>query len=359
MTKGSNLVIVESPSKAKTIGKYLGPDYRVEACMGHLRDLPKSKMGVDLEHDFEPDYQPLASKAAIISELRSASKAAKHIYLATDPDREGEAISWHLKELLELPDDKTERVTFNEITKNVVTRSIQEPRGIDYNLVDAQQARRILDRIVGYQLSPLLWKKIRRGLSAGRVQSVATRLVVEREQEIEAFVPKEYWTIDVLLRCLNKPGSFTAHYYGEEKKRELHSEAEADEVLRDIAGQEFTIAGIKRTEKRRSPTPPFITSTLQQEASRKLNMTPRSSSMRASTSAARAPSASSPICVPTPCACPRRRWPLRVILSPIATARPTIPASPAISARKRARRTRTRPFAPAMSGSTPRAFRQT
>ena len=243
--------------------------------MGHLRDLPKSKMGVDLEHDFEPDYQPLASKAAIISELRSASKAAKHIYLATDPDREGEAISWHLKELLELPDDKTERVTFNEITKNVVTRSIQEPRGIDYNLVDAQQARRILDRIVGYQLSPLLWKKIRRGLSAGRVQSVATRLVVEREQEIEAFVPKEYWTIDVLLRCLNKPGSFTAHYYGEEKKRELHSEAEADEVLRDIAGQEFTIAGIKRTEKRRSPTPPFITSTLQQEASRKLNMTPR------------------------------------------------------------------------------------
>ena len=275
MTKGSNLVIVESPSKAKTIGKYLGPDYRVEACMGHLRDLPKSKMGVDLEHDFEPDYQPLTSKAAIISELRSASKAAKHIYLATDPDREGEAISWHLKELLELPDDKTERVTFNEITKNVVTRSIQEPRGIDYNLVDAQQARRILDRIVGYQLSPLLWKKIRRGLSAGRVQSVATRLVVEREQEIEAFVPKEYWTIDVLLRCLNKPGSFTAHYYGEEKKRELHSEAEADEVLRDIAGQEFTIAGIKRTEKRRSPTPPFITSTLQQEASRKLNMTPR------------------------------------------------------------------------------------
>ena len=275
MTKGSNLVIVESPSKAKTIGKYLGPDYRVEACMGHLRDLPKSKMGVDLEHDFEPDYQPLASKAAIISELRSASKAAKHIYLATDPDREGEAISWHLKELLELPDDKTERVTFNEITKNVVTRSIQEPRGIDYNLVDAQQARRILDRIVGYQLSPLLWKKIRRGLSAGRVQSVATRLVVEREQEIEAFVPKEYWTIDVLLRCLNKPGSFTAHYYGEEKKRELHSEAEANEVLRDIAGQEFTIAGMKRTEKRRSPTPPFITSTLQQEASRKLNMTPR------------------------------------------------------------------------------------
>lgn len=275
MTKGSNLVIVESPSKAKTIGKYLGPEYRVEACMGHLRDLPKSKMGVDIEHDFTPEYRPLAGKESIISELRSASKKASCVYLATDPDREGEAISWHLKELLSLSDDKTRRVTFNEITKNVVMRSIQEPRAIDYNLVDAQQARRILDRIVGYQLSPLLWKKVRRGLSAGRVQSVATRLVVEREQEIEAFVPKEYWTLDVFLRCLDKPGSFTARYYGEEKKRELHSEEETDEILRDIAGKEFTIAGIKRTEKRRSPTPPFITSTLQQEASRKLNMTPR------------------------------------------------------------------------------------
>ena len=202
MSKGTNLVIVESPSKAKTIGKYLGPDYRVEASMGHLRDLPKSTMGVDFDHDFEPEYRPLAGKEAIIDELRKASKKADCVYLATDPDREGEAIAWHLKVLLGLPDDKTHRVTFNEITKKVVTESIAKPRDIDYNLVDAQQARRVLDRIVGYQLSPLLWKKIRRGPSAGRVQSVATRFVVEREREIEAFVPKEYWTLDVLLRCI-------------------------------------------------------------------------------------------------------------------------------------------------------------
>ena len=198
MAKGTNLVIVESPSKAKTIGKYLGPDYRVEACMGHLRDLPKSTMGVDIEHDFTPEYVPMKGKETLISELRSASKKAETVYLATDPDREGEAISWHLKELFQLPDEKTKRVTFNEITKSVVTSSIRAPREIDMDLVDAQQARRILDRIVGYQLSPLLWKKIRRGLSAGRVQSVATRLVVEREREIEAFEPKEYWTLDAL-----------------------------------------------------------------------------------------------------------------------------------------------------------------
>ena len=275
MAKGTNLVIVESPSKAKTIGKYLGADYRVEACMGHLRDLPKSTMGVDIEHDFTPEYRPMAGKEAIISELQHASDKARCVYLATDPDREGEAISWHLKQLLNIPDEKARRVTFNEITKSVVTRSIGQPRDIDYNLVDAQQARRILDRIVGYQLSPLLWKKVRRGLSAGRVQSVATRLVVEREREIEAFVPKEYWTLDALLRCLDKPGSFTARYYGETKKRELHSEAEVDEIIRDVTGKEFTVASVKRAEKRRSPTPPFITSTLQQEASRKLNMTPR------------------------------------------------------------------------------------
>ena len=275
MAKGKNLVIVESPSKAKTIGKYLGPEYRVEACMGHLRDLPKSTMGVDIEHDFTPEYRPMAGKEAIISELQSASKKASCVYLATDPDREGEAISWHLKQLLDISDEKAKRVTFNEITKSVVTKSIEQPREIDYHLVDAQQARRILDRIVGYQLSPLLWKKVRRGLSAGRVQSVATRLVVEREREIEAFVPKEYWTLDAALRCMDKPGSFTVRYHGEGKKRELHNEAEVDEIIRDVTGKEFTISGIKRTEKRRNPTPPFITSTLQQEASRKLNMTPR------------------------------------------------------------------------------------
>ncbi len=275
MAKGTNLVIVESPSKAKTIGKYLGSEYRVEACMGHLRDLPKSTLGVDVENDFTPEYVPLDSKKTLIEELRSAAKKAACVYLATDPDREGEAISWHLQHLLELPEEKAKRVTFNEITRNVVTQSIAQPRGIDYNLVDAQQARRILDRIVGYQLSPLLWKKIRRGLSAGRVQSVATRLVVDREREIEAFVPQEYWTLDMRLRCLEKAGSFVARYYGESKKRELHTEAEVDEIISHVEGKEFTVSSVKRSEKRRSPTPPFITSTLQQEASRKLNMTPR------------------------------------------------------------------------------------
>ena len=196
----SNLVIVESPSKAKTIGKYLGPDFAVKASMGHLRDLPKSTMGVDIEGGFVPEYVPLEAKAQLIDELRKAAKKADSVYLATDPDREGEAISWHLKELLELPDAKTHRVTFNEITQKVVKQSIENPRAIDYCLVDAQQARRVLDRIVGYQLSPLLWKKVRRGLSAGRVQSVATRLVVDRENEIRAFVPKEYWSLDVKLR---------------------------------------------------------------------------------------------------------------------------------------------------------------
>ena len=275
MAKGTNLVIVESPSKAKTIGKYLGSEYQVLACMGHLRDLPKSTMGVDIEADFAPQYIPMKGKEALIRELKSAASKAQNVYLATDPDREGEAISWHLKELFSLSDEKAKRVTFNEITKKVVLSSINNPRDIDYNLVDAQQARRILDRIVGYKLSPLLWKKIRRGLSAGRVQSVATRLVVEREREIEAFVPKEYWTLDVYLRILEKEGAFTARYFGDTKKRELTCEAEVDQILQDIHGKDFTIASIKRSEKRRTPTPPFITSTLQQEASRKLNMTPR------------------------------------------------------------------------------------
>ena len=271
-----DLVIVESPSKAKTIGKYLGPEYQVKACMGHLRDLPKSTMGVDLEHDFAPEYIPMQEKADLIKELKKAADKAGTVYLATDPDREGEAISWHIKELLKLPDSKTRRVTFNEITRGVVTKAIQQPRDIDLDLVDAQQARRILDRIVGYQLSPLLWRKVRRGLSAGRVQSVATRLVVERENEIRAFVPEEYWSLDVLLACTEKPGRFTAHYYGENgKKRTLGSEEQTMAVLTDVQGQPFTVKEIKKAEKRRSPAPPFITSTLQQEASRKLNMTPK------------------------------------------------------------------------------------
>ncbi len=274
MAKASYLVIVESPSKAKTIGKYLGPDYTVKASMGHLRDLPKSTMGVDIEGGFVPEYLPLDNKTDVINELRRLSRAAEVVYLATDPDREGEAISWHLKELLELPDEKARRVTFNEITQKVVQSSIAAPRDIDYNLVDSQQARRILDRIVGYQLSPLLWKKVRRGLSAGRVQSVATRLVVDRENEIRAFIPKEYWTLEADLNRSGKPGSFTAMYYGSPKKQELENEQQAQEILDAVTGKTFTVTGVKRSDKRGSAAPPFTTSTLQQEASRKLNMTP-------------------------------------------------------------------------------------
>ena len=273
----SNLVIVESPAKAKTIGKYLGPDYQVLASMGHVRDLPKSKMGVDLESgDFTPNYQPIPGKEEVIEELKDAADHSQKVYLATDPDREGEAISWHLKELLDLPDGKASRVTFNEITKKVVTESIAAPREIDQNLVDAQQARRILDRIVGYELSPLLWKKIRRGLSAGRVQSVATRLVAEREEEIRAFVPQEYWTLEVTLdRVAPNQGSFKTQFYGREKKMELKSQEDVDQVLSAIRTAPFSVSKIKRQDKNRAPAPPFITSTLQQEASRKLNMTPR------------------------------------------------------------------------------------
>ena len=272
-----SLVIVESPAKAKTIGKYLGKDFEVKACMGHLRDLPKSTLGVDLEHDFEPVYKPIKGKEDIISDLKKSAKAADMVYLATDPDREGEAISWHLKQLLDLPDDKTKRVTFNEITKKVVQESIQEPRDIDQDLVDAQQARRILDRIVGYELSPLLWKKIRRGLSAGRVQSVATRMVDDRDREIEEFQPEEYWTLDAnLLGSDIKKIPFAARYHGKNgKKAELKSAAEVDEVVRETENAAFVVKSVKRTDKQRSPSPPFTTSTMQQEASRKLSMTPR------------------------------------------------------------------------------------
>ena len=272
-----SLVIVESPAKAKTIGKYLGKDFEVKACMGHLRDLPKSTLGVDLEHDFEPVYKPIKGKEDIISDLKKAAKGAKMVYLATDPDREGEAISWHLKQLLNLPDEKTRRVTFNEITKKVVQESIREPRGIDQDLVDAQQARRILDRIVGYELSPLLWKKIRRGLSAGRVQSVATRMVDDRDREIEEFKPEEYWTLDAnLFGDDAKKLPFAARYHGKDgKKAELKSAEDVDAVVHETEHAPFTVKTVKRTDKQRSPSPPFTTSTMQQEASRKLSMTPR------------------------------------------------------------------------------------
>lgn len=271
-----DLVIVESPAKAKTIEKYLGGNYTVVASMGHLRDLPKSTIGVDIEGGFEPKYIPVKGREDVIADLKKKAKAANIVYLATDPDREGEAISWHLKELLNLPDDKAKRVTFNEITKRVVTESIAHPREIDQDLVNAQQTRRILDRIVGYKLSPLLWKKVKRGLSAGRVQSVATRMVTDREDEITAFQPEEYWLLDAVINCGDDDSGFTARYYGKNgKKGELHSEEEVNTVVDAISASPLTIKSVKRGEKYRSPSPPFITSTLQQEASRRLGLTPR------------------------------------------------------------------------------------
>ena len=272
----TDLVIVESPAKARTIEKYLGGNYKVVASMGHLRDLPKSTIGVDVEKDFEPEYIPVKGREDVIDDLKKKSKAANTVYLATDPDREGEAISWHLKELLDLDDEKAKRVTFNEITKKVVAESIQHPREIDQDLVDAQQARRILDRIVGYKLSPLLWKKIKPGLSAGRVQSVATRIVVDRENEIRNFQSEEYWLLDALLGCGEAGEQFTARFYGTtEKKMDVPSEAEADRIIEAVSASPFRIYNVKRGQKQRSPSPPFITSTLQQEASRRLGMTPR------------------------------------------------------------------------------------
>ncbi len=273
----SYLVIVESPAKAKTIGKYLGGKYKVKASMGHLRDLPKSKIGVDIEAGFVPQYMPIKGKGDLIKELRKLAAESDGVYLATDPDREGEAISWHLKELLNLDDATTKRVTFNEITEKVVKESMKNPRDIDENLVNAQQARRILDRIMGYKLSPLLWKKIRRGLSAGRVQSVATRLVVDRENEIRNFVPREYWSVDAALsRIAPRSGNLEAYFYGTaDGKLEPASEEEVNEIVAKVEQADFTVTNIKKAQKQKSPAPPFITSTLQQEASRKLNMPPR------------------------------------------------------------------------------------
>jgi len=271
----ANLIIVESPAKAKTIEKYLGKDFSVKATMGHLRDLPKSKMGVDIPAGFVIDYKPIAGKEKTISDLHARAKKAKRVYLATDPDREGEAISWHLKQLLELPDEKTARVTFNEITKKVVRESIENPRGIDADLVDAQQTRRVIDRILGYELSPLLWRKIKPGLSAGRVQSVATRLVVDRELEIRAFTPDEYWSLDVTLARADG-GAFMAHFYGDtEGKQELKNKEDTDVVMAAVEKAPFSVRDVRVGVRKRNPAPPFITSTLQQEASRKLGLTAR------------------------------------------------------------------------------------
>lgn len=263
------LIIVESPSKANTIKKFLGNNVKVVASMGHIRDLPKSKLGIDVEHDFEPQYINIRGKANLINSLKKDAKAAKVVYLATDPDREGEAIAWHLAYILGIPEDEVCRVTFNEITKETVKESIKNPRKIDKNLTDAQQARRVLDRIVGYKISPILWKKVKRGLSAGRVQSVAVKLIVDREKEIEAFIPEEYWNIYAEL-SKNKE-KFVARFYGKDgKKLELHKKEEVDEIIKNIENGKYIVTDIKKGEKKRTPAPPFTTSTMQQEASRKL-----------------------------------------------------------------------------------------
>ena len=268
------LIIVESPAKANTIKKFLGGSTKVMASMGHIRDLPKSKLGIDVNNNFEPEYINIRGKGDLIKELKKDAKKAKKVYLATDPDREGEAIAWHLSKILDVDADKITRVTFNEITKTAVQKAIKEPRSIDINLVDAQQARRVLDRIVGYKISPVLWKKVRRGLSAGRVQSVAVKLIVDREEEIEKFIPEEYWNIYAKLLDSKTKTEFEARLYGKQgKKLEIHNKKEVDESLSIIEKAKYIVQDVKKGEKKRTPAPPFTTSTMQQEASRKLGFT--------------------------------------------------------------------------------------
>ena len=268
------LIVVESPAKANTIKKFLGGNTKVIASMGHIRDLPKSKLGIDVEHDFEPEYINIRGKGDLIKTLKKEALSCKTVYLATDPDREGEAIAWHLACILGVDKNKITRVTFNEITKTAVQKAMKEPRDIDINLVDAQQARRVLDRIVGYKISPVLWKKVKRGLSAGRVQSVAVKLIVDREEEIEKFIPEEYWNIYVNLLDEKSKKDFVAHFTGREgKKIELHSKEDVDNILKEIKNAKYIVTDVKKGEKKRTPAPPFTTSTMQQEASRKINFT--------------------------------------------------------------------------------------
>ena len=268
------LVIVESPAKANTIKKFLGGKTKVIASMGHIRDLPKSKLGIDIEHGFEPEYINIRGKANLINELKKEAKEADTIILATDPDREGEAIAWHLANILGIPEDSVCRVTFNEITKEAVQTAIKKPRKIDMCLTDAQQARRVLDRIVGYKMSPVLWKKVRKGLSAGRVQSVAVKLIADREEEIENFIPEEYWNIYAKLQDKKAKKEFEAKFYGENgTKLELYKKEEVDLLLKKLENAKYIISDIKKSEKKRTPAPPFTTSTMQQEASRKLGFT--------------------------------------------------------------------------------------
>ena len=266
------LVIVESPAKVKTIKKFLGSSYTVAASQGHVRDLPKSSLGIDIEHDYEPKYITIRGKGDILAALRKEAKKSDKVFLATDPDREGEAISWHLAAALKLDQKKMRRITFNEITKNAVKASLKAPRDIDMNLVDAQQARRVLDRMVGYKISPLLWAKVKRGLSAGRVQSVALRLVADREDEINAFIPEEYWTLDAILKIKGEKRPLTAKFYGTDKKKmTIHSEHELNEIRKKVENADFRITDIKTSERVRKAPLPFTTSTLQQEAAKALN----------------------------------------------------------------------------------------
>ena len=274
-----NLVIVESPAKARTLKKFLGPSYKIEASMGHVRDLPKSELGIAPDNDFEPKYITIRGKGDLLAKLRKEAKAAGKVYLATDPDREGEAISWHLIHALKVEPEKTARITFNEITANAVKKSIKEARAVDMRLVDAQQARRALDRVVGYKISPLLWKKVKKGLSAGRVQSVALKIICDREEEIDNFTPEEYWTIEAALSG-DKKKQFEARYYGEgDKRRKLTCQAETEEVLDAVSKGKFVVQDVKKSQRQRRPNPPFTTSTLQQEASRELNFQTRKTMM--------------------------------------------------------------------------------
>ncbi len=268
------LIIVESPAKANTIKKFLGGSTKVLASMGHIRDLPKSRMGIDIEHDFEPEYINIRGKGDLIKTLKKEAASAKKVYLATDPDREGEAIAWHLAHILGIDETADVRVTFNEITKGAVQAAIKTPRKIDMNLTDAQQARRVLDRIVGYKISPVLWKKVRRGLSAGRVQSVAVKLIVDREEEIEKFIPEEYWNIYAYLLDETSKKTFEAKFYGiNNKKQELHTKEQVDAIVASIQKAKYIVQEVKKGERKRTPAPPFTTSTMQQEASRKLGFT--------------------------------------------------------------------------------------
>ena len=265
------LVIVESPAKASTIKKILGSKYKVEASMGHIRDLPKSQLGIDVDNDFEPKYINIRGKAELIKKLKKEASEASKVYLATDPDREGEAIAWHLAHILGIDEDSKCRITFNEITKSGIQNAIKNPRKLDKDLIDAQQARRALDRIVGYKISPLLWKKVRKGLSAGRVQSVAVRMIVDREEEIEKFKPEEYWSLTADLKHVKSKKNFSAKFYGQkDKKIEISSSEEVNKILSDLENTKYIVENIKYGEKKRNPAPPFTTSTLQQEASRKI-----------------------------------------------------------------------------------------